>query len=355
MRAENPMSGCISSQNTSPQLPSYIDDSWRQWIATNMIAGLSSESLIQSLVANGISQETAMQEVALAAAHPYVLAGKGVNEKLKKRDWVLNSLSKLQEMSPYYGQVDRRFKLSRDEFFEKYYFANRPVVIKGMLEDWPALTQWTPEYLKRQCGDQLIEAQYGRNNSPNYEMESAKFKKQMAFSEYIDLINSCGPTNDFYMTANNTNLNGQALKALWKDVPLISEYLKVDNPTYQGFFWYGPPGTVTPLHHDLTNNFMAQIQGSKLVRMIPPNRLPNIYNHHHCYSNVDLGNIDYAQYPEFRGIKIIDVLIEPGDLLFLPVGYWHYVLGLERSITMTYTNFLHNNDFYSFYNTMGDI
>jgi len=39
------------------------------------------------------------------------------------------------------------------------------------------------------------------------------------------------------------------------------------------------------------------------------------------------------------------------DLLFLPVGWWHHVRGLEISITMTFTNFVFDNDFHSTYRT----
>ena len=42
-------------------------------------------------------------------------------------------------------------------------------------------------------------------------------------------------------------------------------------------------------------------------------------------------------------------------LLGNPVGWWHYVRGLEVSITMTFTNFVFDNDFYSIYRTYGDI
>ena len=39
--------------------------------------------------------------------------------------------------------------------------------------------------------------------------------------------------------------------------------------------------------------------------------------------------------------------IGPGDLLFLPVGWWHYVKGLSISMTVTFTNFVFANDFSS--------
>jgi ribosomal protein L16 Arg81 hydroxylase len=122
-----------------------------------------------------------------------------------------------------------------------------------------------------------------------------------------------------------------------------------------GFFWFGPAGTITPLHHDLTNNFMAQVRGRKHIKLISAFNLPYVYNNLHCYSQVDMTNIDYARFPLLRNARIMDVILEPGELLFLPVGCWHYVKGLDMSITMTFTHFRFNNDFHSFYDTYHQI
>ncbi len=80
------------------------------------------------------------------------------------------------------------------------------------------------------------------------------------------MIYDAGQTNDYYMTANNSGVNEAALAALWQDVDLLPEYLVPEHRHGRSFFWMGPAGTVTPVHHDLTNNFMAQVIGRKLVQ-----------------------------------------------------------------------------------------
>jgi len=40
------------------------------------------------------------------------------------------------------------------------------------------------------------------------------------------------------------------------------------------------------------------------------------------------------------------VVIEPGEALFVPIGWWHQVESLDFSVTMTYTNFRWPNDGY---------
>ena len=329
---------------------SALSDPWRKWVAENLMLGQSPEVVTAALVENGFSQALAAAEVQVATGHPFVQAGQSLGRKLKKRDWVLQCQTILQEQSPFYGGVERRHCLSRDEFYELYYYRNRPVVITGMLEHWPALNRWTPDYFKARFGELEVEIQCGRSKDPDYEINSGLYKKKMPFGEYVDWVNSGLETNNFYMTANNAGQNGQALAGLWNDVPLLDTYLKPDEAN-KGFFWYGPKGVVTPLHHDLTNNFMAQVRGHKLIRLIPPSRLPEVYNHLHCYSAVDLNNPDYARFPLFAGIRTIDVVLAPGEILFLPVGYWHHVTGVDVTITMTYTNFLPFNHFGSIYST----
>src|ERR1700744_6166924 len=60
------------------------------------------------------------------------------------------------------GEIERRERLSRDEFFEQYYFQNRPVIITGAFDFWPARSQWNWAYFRERCGDCEVEVQFGR-------------------------------------------------------------------------------------------------------------------------------------------------------------------------------------------------
>ena len=89
--------------------------------------------------------------------------------------------------------------------------------------------------------------------------------------------------------------------------------------------------------------------------MISPQYLPHLYNHLHCYSRVDPENVDLERFPLFGYVNVIDVTIGPGDILFLPVGWWHHVRGLDPTITITCTNFKGINQFTDHYHTQGEI
>jgi ribosomal protein L16 Arg81 hydroxylase len=137
---------------------------------------------------------------------------------------------------------------------------------------------------------------------------------------------------------------------LWSDIEPVSEYLDAASPD-KGFFWLGPAGTKTPYHHDLTNNFMAQVIGRKRIKMVPLHDTAYMYNNLHCYSEVDAGAVDYERFPAMRKARVLECTLEPGELLFIPIGWWHYVEGLDASVTMSFTNFLRFNAFADSYTT----
>ena len=362
--------GVVQSTRDNAAIPTaaggvQVTPEWRRWIAENVLLQNTPESIVQAMVAAGVPPHSAVEEVLAAINHPYITAarqlgtsgmkGENLENKLNKRDWVLEIYRRSAQQATAFGQVPRVPKLSRQEFLDGYYSTNRPVVMTDAMDDWPAMTRWTDVELKRRFSDRIIEVQANRDSDASYELNQARLRKEMTFGEYIDLIQTAGETNNYYITANNSGKNKEALEELWDDIVMFPEYLRNDDPSNRGFFWFGPKGTVTPLHHDLTNNFMAQVRGRKLVRLIAPYELPNLYNNRHCYSAVDLGKIDFETFPLFKNVTVIDVVIGAGDLLFLPIGWWHYVRGLDVSITMTFTNFVFNNDFHSSYTTYQDI
>lgn len=325
-------------------------DEWRRWIAENILLGAPPPALHAALIDHGFNADEAALEINTALASPYIQGGARLRNRLRKRDWTLSVYGALGRMRVNGATVERRECLSRDEFFEQYYFQNRPVIITGAFDSWPARSLWSFDYFRARCGDCEVEVQFGRDSDPNYEINQPNLKRLMPFREYVDLVERSGVTNDFYMTANNTSQNRASLAALWADAPTISEYLNADSPD-TGFFWFGPAGTRTPFHHDLTNNFMAQVIGRKRIKLIPMSDTPRVYNFLHCYSQVDGHAVDLTRFPAMQLANLIECTLEPGELLFLPIGWWHYVEGLEASVTMTYTNFLARNDFHDGYDT----
>jgi hypothetical protein len=48
---------------------------------------------------------------------------------------------------------------------------------------------------------------------------------------------------------------------------------------------------------------------------------------------VDISNPDFAKYPLFADAIGEECTLEPGEMLFIPVFYWHQVTSLDNSIS----------------------
>ena len=320
-----------------------LELSWKRWLAENKLLNVPDRELVASMVRGGISEQVAVKELQSLADDPCFQAANHYTQLLHKRESLALIQRELAKLDPKHLTIERRSNLSRSEFLEHYYSKNRPVIICDQMQGWAALTQWTPEYLKKTCGKAMVTISSGRNENPSYETDDAKHRRTMPFSEYVDMVSTAGETNDYYMTARNEFFKNPEVLALLKDIQPFPLY---SDPAAVGLFmWYGPKGTYTPLHHDIMNIFMAQVQGRKRIRLIPSSEMDLVYNDSDVYSPVNAENPDYEKFPKFRDASIAEVVLAPGELLFLPVGWWHDVKALDQSMTISFNNFVFPNQY----------
>ena len=324
---------------SKPEVP----DNMKQWVAANKLLNQPDEEIIQALISTGIDAETATAEVREISSHPYFQAGSHYVQLLQKLESHLRINNQLAALSSKFGTIERKSSLSREYFLENYYAKNTPVIITNIMHNWKALQLWTPEYLQQKYGDAEVQIQANRNSDPNYEIKIENHKKIVLFRKYVEMVVKGGPSNDYYMVANNKTLEREEFKPLFNDIEIFPEYLNPTDTKGRVFFWFGPKGTITPLHHDPVNLILAQVSGRKLIKLISPQQTPLLYNHVGVFSKVDGENPDYDKYPLYRDAKIIEVILEPGEAIFIPVGWWHHVKSLEVSISVSFTNFVFPN------------
>jgi ribosomal protein L16 Arg81 hydroxylase len=326
---------------TTPTLP----DAWQYWVADNLARGVPGATVTDVLTRNGFEVPAIEQAIAATRGDRHFAFMQKQHRRYEKLAWILGVQQRLRLQSASARSVPRvSGRLSREEFFENHYALNRPVVMTGAINDWPALDAWTLDYLKQKLGHHRVEIQGGRDLDQLYERNSVLHKRAVPFAEMIERIEREPTSNDFYMTANNGAANLAFLRDAFTDVRLPSEYC-VPDWTGRAFFWFGPAGTITPLHHDVSNIIMAQVRGRKTVTLISPLDTEFVYNNNHCFSEVDVENVDAARFPLFARATILKVTIEPGDMLFLPIGWWHHVRSLDTAVTVSFTNFAAPNDF----------
>lgn len=285
------------------------------------------------------------------STHAGAALGAPDSGNLAKYEWLLDTLEKQRALSASASGIFHCENLTSEEFLDEYYAPARPVVIAGEIEAWPAYRLWTEQYLRSKLGGSVVEFQGGRTSSADFERYKDKHKRQMPFDQFIDMIeNESG--NDAYITAYNSATNREALKPLQEDVRPLHKFLAQSPDDPGGMVWIGPKGTFTALHHDLTNNLLVQVVGRKRVILAAAMELPKLYNDKHVFSmirDVTDPSIDADAFPLLREVHFHEIILNPGEALFIPIGWWHQVKSLDFSVTITYTNFKWKNDAYITY------
>jgi hypothetical protein len=313
----------------------------RALIAEALVEGWDIRS---HLIAHGVSPSSADYEAKRAEKDPVVEAAARLRRQVAKRDWTLQLHGRLHEVRDGGLTIPRVDKIEPKRFFEEFYAANRPVVLTGLVDHWLALEKWTLDYLDETVGDAVVELQGERNTAGDYELAKDRHKRAATLRDVTAAIREVEASNDFYLTAYNDTGNKIALAKLWDDLGPVS--ILQDSGGRDGFFWLGPKGTLTPFHHDLTNNLLIQVMGRKYVQMVPSWEVGRMRNGVHCFSArepADWASDDPNLPPR------LECTIGPGDALFLPIGWWHHVEALDPSISVSFTNFAADNDFVSSY------
>lgn len=324
-----------------------INDEFRRDATEQLLLGADPDALAQRLASRGIAFALVKAEIDRALASPYFRAAGRLRARLDKREWVLENFARLGADDPAARAIPRRDRLDAKSFFADHYALNRPVLIGGLFDDWPARTLWSLDYLEKRVGGREVDVQWGRENDEDFEANKAAHTRTMPMAAVIERLRDPQPTNDFYITANNSGRNRRALGVLWDDVRPIPGY-HAEEPGNDGFLWIGPKGTITPFHHDLTNNLLIQIVGAKRVRMVAAHDTPLMRNSRHCFSDWKTDElIPGPPAPGRPEVLVCD--LAPGEALFIPVGWWHHVEGLDQTIGMSFTNFARPNDHYNHY------
>ena len=318
---------------------------WRLWAAENLLAGRSREEVASVLVEQGVDAEEAAAQVAALLASPVTAAARRYVAQSRRLELTTRLLAELNRTAPHATRVERRAGVGAEEFFDRYYATCTPVVLTDVVTRWPAFGRWTPEYLKARVGDVEVAAVFGREGDPDYDLNTPKHSRPVRFGDFIDRVVAAGESNDLYLVANNRNMDRAALQVLYDDVALDPTFFDPKRLAGSVALWVGPGGTVTPMHHDTCNILFGQVYGRKRFRLVAPWEPAMIPATRGVYSRVDPEAPDLAAYPDFAKAVVKDVTLEPGDMLFIPVGWWHHVRALSLSINLAFTNFTRSNAF----------
>lgn len=321
---------------------------WIDWIGENLALNVPEETMINAMVEEGISREIATCMIVtskLLVSRDETPQKSNVETKMK---WILECSAEMDKVQT--APIDIRSEIGNTEFYERYYFRNTPLLISNWVESKKLKEVLTWNRLREKYGETQVEVQTNRSADRHYERNSNLHRETLGFSTFLDRV-CAEESNEIYLTANNGRVNRDVFSSITDSNEWMPEILDPENSKGKAFLWIGPKGTVTQLHHDLTNNLLLQAVGAKEIYLFPPSAFSRCYNSYHCYSDFDCENPDFERFPAMENINIRRVTLHEGQAIFLPVGWWHQVRSLSPSISITAVNFRHWNDFASTYTT----
>jgi hypothetical protein len=224
-----------------------------------------------------------------------------------------------------------RIKLvDRESFQRDYLIPRRPVVLARMAEEWPALSRWSPEFFRSNYGDRMVKVYDASFAAPgsNYMTNLMEIR----FDDYLDKV-LCEEA-DLRMFLYNMF---QEIPALRADVILPTIADGFSNRFI--FMFFGCRGAVTPIHYDIdmSHVFHTAIYGRKRITLFAADQSARLYRHPFTVrSYVDVDKPDFTRFPGLAGATGFEVILEPGETLFIPSAYWHHVVYQEAGFAISH-------------------
>lgn len=234
--------------------------------------------------------------------------------------------------------VDVVDNIDGKDFHEKYYRPKLPVVIKDLSKSWPAYQKWNWDYFKEIVGDKKVGI-YNNVKSDAYTPVN-KADDYTTFGEYVDMIRR-GPAAWRIFLFNIFSHAPQLTKDFtWPD-HLMKGFVK-----RVPMLFVGGQGSITHMHFDIDMSHIlhTQFAGRKRVLLFPYHEQHKLYRKpFEVLSIADFSNyyddekskLDVEKFPAVRNAVGYDIILNPGDTLFMPCGYWHHMEYIDSGFAMS--------------------
>ena len=233
-----------------------------------------------------------------------------------QKDNSSNGMSALDELS--HRNIDVTFLEKKSvHSLTRRLLMETPCVITDFASHWPALKEWSPENLTSRFGKKPVrvyDASFGQPG--NQYMDSTG---KVTFGEFVSKIMS--GNSDLRMFLYNI---AQQIPEMVEDIRFPDLGFSFSKRFIYTFF--GCKGSTTPLHYDIdmSSVFYTSILGRRRVRLFSPQQSIALYKHPFTVrSYVNLDEPNFSQHEYLKHAKGYEVVLEEGETLFIPSGYWH--------------------------------
>ena len=229
------------------------------------------------------------------------------------------------------AQIDRVKTISKKDFLINYFKPQKPVVVERFIEDWPAYTKWSLDYMKEVARDKEVPLYDDR--PVNYKEGFNEPHAKMNMADYVDLLKS-KPTKFRIFLWN-----------ILKEVPQLQKDFRYPDfglRLMKGLpmLFFGGTNSHTFMHYDidLANIFHFHFEGKKQVILFDQEQNQHLYKIPFSLitrEDIDFSNPDFNQWPALTKAMGYETLLEHGNILYMPEGYWHYMKYLTPGFSMS--------------------
>jgi [protein]-arginine 3-hydroxylase / protease len=213
----------------------------------------------------------------------------------------------------------------------------RPVVFRGMAADWPALREWELSKLARRFGETPVSVRTSRRDRQLFAGDPAR--------AFVHHTMPLGAAIDSFADRQSPDLHYVQMLDFRKTMPSLAS--DVVDPMFVGkthasppYAWIAGPGVLNPLHWDCNHVLMAQIIGTKHYTLFAPSDGPRIAGWIDRMvwrtTKLDLDAIDIRAFPELAHATAYECALAPGDVLYLPYRWWHFMRALETTVSVSW-------------------
>ncbi len=226
--------------------------------------------------------------------------------------------------------VERVGAVEPDAFLRQYKATGQPVILEEVTREWPARERWTVDYFREVAGDAMVPLYDSRPARDNQHQHAAS--RHMPLAEYLDRL--AAGERDLRLFFFNLFA---ARPALTRDF----QFPEIGLPLFRKLpvLFMGGKDARVQMHFDIDRPdiLLCHFGGPKRVLLVAPEYTPYMYHVPFSFSalaSVDFENPDYGRYPGLRHVRGHLAELRHGDVLYIPPGFWHYVLYDDISFSM---------------------